>query len=99
MNTKQKKRSFITSPGLAEPLGATVVEGGVNFAVFSTGATEGKLHVFKSAPDTDAEAVLPMHRSGSVYHLHVDGLDDGAHGSSASARALSGDDAARGPDA
>ncbi|MCA9817067.1 MAG: glycogen-debranching protein [Cyanobacteria bacterium HKST-UBA01] len=78
MNTKQKKRSFITSPGLAEPLGATVVEGGVNFAVFSTGATEGKLHVFKSAPDTDAEAVLPMHRSGSVYHLHVDGLDDGA---------------------
>lgn len=57
--------------GRAHPLGATLRDGGVNFAVFSEHATAIELCLFEGA----AEQRLPMiHRSGDIWHLHVAGL-------------------------
>lgn len=42
-------RGFIVSNGLPEPFGATVRDGGVNFAIFSSGATSASLCLFSLA--------------------------------------------------
>jgi isoamylase len=66
-----------TAPGRPWPMGATVTETGVNFAVFSANADQIELCLF--APDGRKEiARLPLRdRDGDIWHLHVDGLGAG----------------------
>lgn len=63
-----------TSEGRALPLGATVREDGVNFAVFSEHATKLELCLF----DGDRETRLSFaERTGDIWHLFVHGLRPG----------------------
>ncbi|HEY3926726.1 MAG TPA: glycogen debranching protein GlgX [Acidothermaceae bacterium] len=80
-------------PGRWQPLGATVDDGGTNFALFSANATAVELCVFD---DNDTETRVPLREStfhvwhgylpgvgaGTRYGYRVDGefnLSDGAH--------------------
>lgn len=75
--------SLATEPGKSYPLGATVRDGGVNFALFSQHATAVELLLF-DGPD----APLPSHvlrldpesnRTFYYWHLFVPGLQSGRH--------------------
>jgi glycogen operon protein len=64
-------------PGVASPLGATIQDGGVNFAVYSEGADRLELCLF-DAPDGDAVETVPfVERTGFVWHCFVAGLGAG----------------------
>ncbi|MBU6452126.1 MAG: isoamylase [Cyanobacteria bacterium REEB67] len=64
--------------GLPEPLGATLTDTGVNFAVASKGATKMEVHIFADAKAGEPTQVLPMYKSGDVWHRNVDGLKAGS---------------------
>ena len=64
----------VVTGGVAAPLGATVTEGGVNFAVFSDNATRMTLCLFGECGETRID--LPE-REGGVWHGHVAGLKAG----------------------
>ena len=69
------------SPGWSFPLGASVVEGGVNFCVFSRKATAVELLLFDRAGDADPARVIrldaPTHRTYHYWHAFVPGLRAG----------------------
>lgn len=62
--------------GSPEPLGATVTDTGVNFAVHSQGATKVELLLFDKAGDSAPSAVLSLNKSGNVWHRFVEGLPE-----------------------
>jgi len=62
-------------PGRAEVLGATPVDGGVNFALFSAHAEKVELCLFEGEQET--RLVLPE-RAGEIWHGFVPGLRPGA---------------------
>ncbi|MFD1880460.1 glycogen debranching protein GlgX [Paracoccus pacificus] len=64
-------------PGRPYPMGATVVDGGVNFAVFSANATQIELCLFAVDGTETARLPLPA-RNGDVWHGFVPGLAPGA---------------------
>lgn len=67
--------TYALSAGKAAPLGATVDEDGVNFAVFSEHATAMYLCLFD---DDGVEHRLPLpERDGDVWHGHVGGIGAG----------------------
>jgi len=64
-------------PGRPHPLGATLQEGGVNFALYSAHATEVWLLLF-DRPDGEAYESTPLTRGeDSVWHVFVPGLTSG----------------------
>jgi isoamylase len=64
--------------GSAQMMGATVAEGGVNFALFSAGADKVDLCLF-SEDGKQEQARIPMpDRQGDIWTVHVDGLLAGA---------------------
>jgi len=67
--------------GTSAPLGATIVEGGVNFSVFSKHATRIELLLFESGRDahpSDVVALEPsQHRTYHYWHTFVPGLQAG----------------------
>ena len=69
------------SPGRSFPLGATSVEGGVNFSVFSSQAAWLELLLFDRASDADPAHVIrldaPAHRTYHYWHVFVPGLHPG----------------------
>jgi glycogen operon protein len=86
------------APGTPSPLGARIVDGGVNFSVYSHDATQLDLLLY-DAVDADAPARLialdaPQHRSAGYWHVFVPGLAAGqlyawrAHGPFDPARGL-----------
>jgi glycogen operon protein len=68
---------LVVRPGFVQPYGATPVEGGVNFAIHSTGATAVELVLFRRGePEPFAELPFPERfRVGGVYAMAVLGLD------------------------
>jgi len=77
--------SFITadfsfSRGHPLPLGATVVRGGINFAIFSRHATSVILVLFQPG-EAEPMARFPLdrqcNRTGHVWHAFISGLDTG----------------------
>jgi len=66
---------LICTAGSPEPLGATVHEDGVNFAVVS-GADTMALNLFAKANDIEPTKVVSMHKTGRVFHVFVKGLGD-----------------------
>ena len=65
--------------GKALPLGATRMDGGINFAIFSEHATHVWLCLFKPGERSPFEEIgmfADFHRTGNIWHLWVDGLDD-----------------------
>jgi len=71
---------FEITRGRALPLGATVVRGGVNFAIFSRNATSVTLVIYRTG-DLDPIAEFPMdsrrNRTGDVWHVFIGGIDPG----------------------
>lgn len=65
------------SPGAPHPLGATLRDGGVNFALFSQHATSVRLLLF-DAPDGDPTDTIPLtQRTKFIWHGFVHGLREG----------------------
>ena len=69
------------SPGRSFPLGATVVDGGVNFCVFSREARRLELLLFDGADDPEPARIIgleaPAHRTYHYWHAFVPGLRPG----------------------
>jgi isoamylase len=67
--------------GAAAPLGASMVEGGVNFSVFSKHATAIELLLFDTVDDGRAARVVPLdpasHRDYHYWHACVPGVSPG----------------------
>lgn len=59
------------------PLGATILEGGVNFALFAKHATSITLHLIDPVTESTLATIdLPpnLHRTGDVWHIFIEGL-------------------------
>lgn len=74
--------ALATRRGRPEPLGATVLDGATQFAVFSRHATAVTLLLFGDAGSDDAGsdrpiASVPLHRTGDVWHVVADGVGPG----------------------
>jgi isoamylase len=69
--------------GRPQPLGATVDDGGVNFAVYSEDATSVELLLFDAHNDAQPVATIPfdpvLNRSFHFWHMYVRGLGPGYH--------------------
>lgn len=67
--------------GQAAPLGATVVEGGVNFSLFSRTATGVELHFFEQTDDAQPSRVVQLdpvkNRTYHYWHVRVPGIQPG----------------------
>src|SRR5919202_57713 len=74
---------YETGPGRAHPLGATVYDGGVNFAFFSQHATEMELLLFDEHDDPEPVQRIPMYpeinKTFHFWHVDVKGLQPGMH--------------------
>ncbi len=61
--------------GKPYPLGATITDGGVNFAVFSENAERINLEIFRSIYDSEpAEVIELKEKTAHVWHVLVPGL-------------------------
>jgi isoamylase len=73
-------RATVTT-GRASPLGATMVEGGVNFSVFSRNAAAIELLFFDREDDSRPSRVIELepatHRSYHYWHVFVPGIQAG----------------------
>jgi len=69
---------YVDSPGRSAPLGATVCPGGVNFSVFSRGATGVELLLFNAEDDVRPTRVIPIdpaaNRTYQYWHIFVAGV-------------------------
>ena len=63
------------TPGLSEPLGASLTGDGVNFAVWSDHASHVEVCLFEGGQE---RRVLLPGRTGAVFHGHIAGLKAGA---------------------
>jgi glycogen operon protein len=72
---------YRTSPGDPSPLGATVLDGGVNFSIFSQRATSVELLLFEHYDDPEPLQTIrlhPVHNKTFFYwHIFVEGLCEG----------------------
>ena len=77
----KKQSEYSIFPGEPLPFGATVLNNGVNFAVFSRNATSVTLLLFEKAEDNIpfAELVLDtvQNKTGDVWHIRVEGVKEG----------------------
>lgn len=69
------------SAGTAKPMGARLLEGGVNFALYSRNASSVRLVLFNRKddeyPTTEIELNPPINRSGDIWHIFAEGLNKG----------------------
>ncbi len=65
------------SPGRPWPMGASVDEGGVNFAVFSAHAHFIELCLFSDDGRRETARMLMTDREGDIVHLRVEGMKAG----------------------
>jgi glycogen operon protein len=68
----------VVEPGRAHPVGARVVDGGVNFSVFSENASSVELLLFTRPDDPFPAQVVPLARDFHFWHVFVPGLGAGA---------------------
>jgi glycogen operon protein len=68
----------MAEPGKAHPVGARVVDGGVNFSVFSEHADSVELLLFERPTDPEPASVVPLTRDFHFWHTFVRGLEAGA---------------------
>ena len=67
--------------GQPHPLGATVHQGGVNFALFCRNGSSVVLELYRNANETVPQASFALdpvqHRTGDIWHIFVEGLEAG----------------------
>ena len=68
-------------PGFPQPFGATIVPGGVNFALFSRHATSVTLELYEEPSSGKAffeyKFDPSINRTGDVWHVELQGIADG----------------------
>ncbi|MGD0916801.1 MAG: glycogen debranching protein GlgX [Thermodesulfobacteriota bacterium] len=78
-----KTKFFITRPGSPHPLGTTIQNGGVNFAIFSQHATSVELLLFDKHDDPEPIQVIPLdmkvNKTFHFWHVFVEKLKPGMH--------------------
>jgi len=83
MATASMAQVFVTENGAPHPLGATISEAGVNFALCSTSATGVELLLFDEhdspQPFQTIELVPFRNKTFHIWHIFVKGLKAGAH--------------------
>ena len=65
----------MSSHGSPYPLGATCIDGGVNFALFSANADQVTLCLFDQ--NGQQQQIPVTRRSGDIWHVHVPGISEG----------------------
>jgi isoamylase len=74
---------FQVSAGTPHPIGATVLQGGVNFSIFSTFATGVELLLFAKHDDLQPFQVVTLNpfvnKTFHFWHVFVEGLPSGVH--------------------
>jgi isoamylase len=65
------------TPGKAHPVGAHLVDGGVNFSVFSEHADRVDLLLFAQPADPEPVRVVPLTRDFHFWHVSVPGVRPG----------------------
>ena len=74
--------SIVVETGKALPLGASLTNGGVNFAIFSRNATAITLILFESASPDSPRKEIPLtnrvNKTGNIWHCFIPGLKAGA---------------------
>ena len=75
-NLKHNTKKELSS-GVASPLGATVVDGGVNFSIFSHFADEVFLLLFDTANSTPSDIIKVSSRTGNNWHVKVHDISVG----------------------
>ena len=76
----QPPQKIRTTPGRPLPLGATVMVGSINFALFCRQATHVALLVFNpKAKEVSYTFTLSpsLHRTGDIWHVEIHGLPQG----------------------
>ena len=69
--------ALTTRRGQPEPLGATVLDGATQFALFSRHATAVTLLLYDDAESGRPSAQIPLHRTGDIWHVVADGVGPG----------------------
>jgi glycogen operon protein len=73
--------NIVAESGKALPLGAALVNDGVNFAVFSRNATAMTLILFESADPGSHRKEIPLdkrgNKTGNIWHCFIKGLKEG----------------------
>jgi len=73
--------NLVAETGKALPLGASLTQGGVNFALFSRNATAVTLIIFESADKNSPRIEIPLdkkkHKTGNIWHCFIRGLQAG----------------------
>ncbi len=67
----------MVEPGRAHPVGARIVDGGVNFSVFSENAESVELLLFERPTDPHPARVVPLNRGFHFWHAFVPGVGAG----------------------
>lgn len=70
-------RDFRVTQGAPTPLGPTVLEGGVNFALFSAHASAVTLCLFSKTGKREIAKIPLTAKTGDIWHGHVEGLEAG----------------------
>ncbi len=77
MNSKQCNYT-----GTALPLGANLIEGGINFSIFSRNATKVELCLFNNAIDSEPSKVYNLdpikNKTGDIWHIYCDEIGTGS---------------------
>src|SRR5512139_1981570 len=78
MNAQDRGKQLVTRPGKPMPLGATLREQGVQFAIFSRHASAITLQLFASSKDRLPVAEIALdprvNKTGDIWHIFVEGL-------------------------
>lgn len=68
--------------GSPEPMGPTIQDGGINFAIHASAATRVELLLFDNITDRNPSQVIPLdpaiNRTGDTWHVFVEGLPNRA---------------------
>ena len=80
-NSAGKNHSYKTSPGRPYPMGATPLENGVQFALFSRHANGVTLVLMHSAERDSEYTAIPLdpsiNKTGDIWHIKVEGIGAG----------------------
>jgi isoamylase len=71
-------KCFTISSGRSYPLGATLDDNGVNFALFSANASKVELCLFDQNGEKEIQRIVLPEFTDEVWHVYVEGLTAGA---------------------
>ncbi|MEW9796708.1 glycogen debranching protein GlgX [Alteromonas sp. CYL-A6] len=77
MSSRPASEPLTPSPGHPAPLGATLTDGGCNFAVYSPDAKAVMLCLFHSDTEEATAEVLLPEKTGDIWHGFIEGIEHG----------------------